>query len=73
MADRGSTKLEAWGALFGEVLGIALGLWMISFGWEEFGAMLAIICALGFVVSSVHLVRVLRQSEAPQEVPTTHS
>lgn len=46
---------------------------MISFGWEEFGAMLAIICALGFVVSSVHLVRVLRQNEVPPEAPTRHS
>ncbi len=70
MASRGSTPLEAWAALLGEVLGMLLGLWMISRGWDEFGATLVVICAVGFVVSSVHLVRVVRRRPSVEEETT---
>ena len=68
MASRGSTSLEAWGALLGEILAILLGLWMVSRGWSDFGWGLVAIAAFGFVVSSVHLVRVLRRGAGETEV-----
>jgi hypothetical protein len=71
VASRGSTRVEAWGALLGEVMGILLGLWMVSWGWEEFGGTLVAICAIGFVVSSVHLVRMLRRGAGERDVPIT--
>jgi hypothetical protein len=50
-----------------------LGLWMVSRGWEDFGWGLVVIAVVGFVFSSVHLVRVLRgkvgQGELPQHRP----
>lgn len=69
MASRGSTTLEAWGALLGEVLAILLGLWMVSRGWDDFGWGLVVIAAAGFVFSSVHLVRVLRGRVGQGELP----
>lgn len=67
MASRGSTRLEAWGALLGEVLAILLGLWMVSRGWSDFGWGLVIIASVGFVFSSVHLVRMLQGNAGPGE------
>jgi hypothetical protein len=68
MATKESTALEAWGALLGEVVAILLGVWMISRGWG-FGLWLVVIAGFGLVVSSVHLVRVLRGGSVETDVP----
>ena len=51
--------------LVGEVLAIALGLWMVNRGWE-FGAGLILFGGVGFVVSSVRLLRAVREHRAGQ-------
>jgi hypothetical protein len=61
-----SKRAAEWAGLAGEVLAILLGVWMISWGWEDFGSGLVVIGVVGFVVSSVRLWR-----GRPQREPTT--
>jgi hypothetical protein len=47
-------RQEFMAQLFGEALAVALGLWMIfGLGWREFGPLLVVFGAGGFVVTCV--------------------
>jgi hypothetical protein len=58
-----SDRAAGWAGLAGEVLAVGLGLSMIWWGWEELGALLVVIGAIGFVVSGVGLWRGRREHE----------
>jgi hypothetical protein len=59
-----SKRAAEWAGLVGELLAILLGLAMVWWGWEDFGWGLAVIGAIGFVVSGVRLWRGRGQDES---------
>lgn len=53
-----SKRAEFLAQLVGEVLAIALGLWMVfGLGWTEFGPGLVLFGAAGFVITTVRMLK----------------